>query len=136
MNVAHFRQLNSINVSSSAHNKLLLSLKLPPGSYVIIAKFNVAVEFGADTDRRPRISKFGLSFGGMVDTSWCDLKQGELDAVVLTVAGSHELRAVMLGQSASRGTAKLYCIQSSDDLEAKLIALSAIPVDAVATGEK
>jgi hypothetical protein len=134
---AYFIQPTGVYVSTSevagSQTKTIANLHLPTGSYVITAKFEVAAEWGASTDLTHRISQFGLDFAGKKDLAYCDLLQGGLDTVVLTIAGSLFLAAVPLNQGPLRATARLYCIDTSHDIEIKHITMSAIPVDGIST---
>ena len=138
MSDAYFIQkagINAVSVSpaevAGVQTKTIAGLHLLTGSYVVFAKFTVAVGAGADTDLRSRISQFGLAFAGKTDLSYCHLKQGGLDTVVLTIAGSLSLAAAVAGTGPLRATARLYCIDTSDNLEIGDIAMTAIPVDGI-----
>jgi hypothetical protein len=137
MSDAYFIQPTSVSVSSSevagTKTKTIANLHLPTGSYVITAKFEVAVGWSADTDVAHRISQFGLDFVGKKDFAYCDLLQGGLDTVVLTIAGTLWLAAALYGAGPLRATARLYCIDTSHDLEIKHITMTAIPVDGIST---
>ena len=137
MSDAYFIQPAGVHVSpaevAGTKDKTIASLHLLTGSYVILAKFEVAVQSGSSADLRPRISEFGLAFAGKQDAAFCDLQQGGLDTVVLTVAGTLALSAAVAGTGPLRATARLYCKDTADDLEIKHIAMTAIPVDGIGT---
>ena len=134
---AYFIQPTDVSVSTAevagSKTKTIANLHLPTGSFVIFAKFEVAVGSSADTDQGPRISQFGLDFAGNKDRAYCHLNQGGLDTVVLTIAGSLFLAAALYGVGPLRATARLYCIDTNHDLEIKHITLTAIPVDGIST---
>ena len=138
MSNAYFLQKTPINVTAAGtagdRNVTIGSLRLPAGAWVIFAKFEVAIQAGADNDLRQRISQFGLEFGGQKDTAFCHLNQGGLDTVVLNVAGTYS-RSLAVSVGSGGGSlftkAVLFCESSTDDFEVLHLAMTAISVDSI-----
>ncbi len=132
MSGAYFVQKQDQSIPVSAASRFpvrLYSMRLPPGAYVIIAKFNVAAAW--DELEGERVSLFGLSFRDAVDHTYCEMRHpGELRTVVLTVAATLTAQVVANGQ-ARTARANLTCEQTSHDMEVKRLAMTAIAVDSV-----
>jgi len=113
--------------------KTLAELSVPAGSYVVIAKFDVAVDAARSDDLNPRISTYVLTFAGATDKSMCHLLQGGSDTLMLMVAASHSVSDALRtgGGGTLRATARLSCIQTAFRCEIKSISMTAIPVDGV-----
>ena len=131
MSDAYFLQIPRIILRNGGPEEVLAKMILPTGSYVILAKFNVAAAFGADTHGQPNISHFYLTYRGERDASYCDLREnGELKTVVLTLAAGITAQEIARGR-ARPSAVRLVCDGKGQNLEVAHICITAISVDGV-----